>query len=53
MVYWAGLWKPKRFEALLYRALVRMHLLKRENIPQIGFWIPYRKLRKYYSNLDR
>ena len=53
MVHWAGLWRPKRFEALLCRALVRMRLLKRENVPQVGFFIPYKKLWKYYRNLDK
>lgn len=52
LVHWAGLWRPKRIEELLYRALIKMRLMRRERKPQVGVFIPYRKLWKYYRHLD-
>ena len=52
MVHWAGMWRPGRFEKLVYRILIRMGLLGSERTPQVGFFIPYKKLWRYYRFLD-
>ncbi|MCK5793783.1 MAG: hypothetical protein KAH12_03705 [Anaerolineales bacterium] len=53
MMHWAGLWRPGRYEQLVYRILINLRLMKTESKPQVGFFIPYKKLWKYYRNLDK
>jgi len=50
MVHWAGIWRPGPLEDRVNGFLVRLGLMAKK--PQVGRFIPYRKLWAYYRDLQ-
>lgn len=52
LVHWAGVYKPTNFEIWIYKKLFKFFGIKKD-IPKISFFMPYKRLWKYYRYMKK
>jgi hypothetical protein len=51
LLHWAGKWQPFKIELIVFSILLMLHLRKKGDMLVISYFMPYRKLWRYYRYL--